>query len=438
MGVGDLLTKPGQVQYGDLLLGRGTAYRWATLTGWAELPALDSGTVLRAGAHGGIPGQLFAQTRTVGLSGMVVRSPAARIGGTVGALEAGTVPRETELPLAVWTDERGPLVVWARCVRRMLPVGKHYNSGTLVGGELEFVAADPRRYSPTEETSTGRLPIPEPGLYWDPVPDGSQQLDAATRAGLGPLGGWYAEQGTLSLSGDAVMFEVTAAGAIVVWPLPDTVGYPIAAGQTAQWDAESLPAGARLQLHWVDAAGALLSVADGVEGVPTLTGTAPAGAAGVRPVMAWAAVPSPARQWVGPSRLWVPAPDGYGLDWPLVFGAAGYSGGLAARNDGTADTHPVITFRGPVTRPALTNIDTGHVLEYDLPLAAGDTLTVDTAAGTVLLNGSASRIYTATGRSAPERTFALPPGPSDMTFRAAPGSDDPDASVTLRWRHAWW
>lgn len=293
MAAGDLVTRPGHVQYGELLFGPGTHYRWQSITGWEELPALDSGTVPRAGAHGAFPGLLLAQARTIGLSGLIVRAPRDQIGAVVGTLNAGTVPVEDERPFVAWLDERGPLLAYARAIRRAVPAGKSYRVGTITGGALEFEATDPRRYELAERTVSAGLPRPEPGL---------------------------------------------------VWP----------------------------------------------------------------------------------------------LTWPLVFGAPGSTGALSLANAGDAPAHPVVEFRGPVVRPSLTNLDTGDVLEYDLPLAAGDVLVVDTRNGTVTLNDTASRIYTATARSVPEATFVLPPGVTNLMFRSAPGSTDPAASATLRWRSAYW
>ncbi|MFD5591936.1 phage distal tail protein [Streptomyces asoensis] len=290
---GALVTQPGHVQYGDLLLGPGTAYRWRSLTGWGDLPALDSGSVQRSDAHGAFPGLLLAQSRTIGVDGLVVRAPAAQIGEVVGRLEAGTTPRVDEIPLVVWLDERGPLLSYARATRRAVPTTTGYRLGTIVGGAIEWVATDPRRYALAEQAATARLPAAEPGLVW-----------------------------------------------------------PVA--------------------------------------------------------------------------------------WPLDFGTPGSTGRVAVANVGNADTHPVVEFRGPVTAPSLTNITTGDVLEYDLPLAAGDVLVVDTLAGTVVLNGTASRIYAATTRSVPERTFTLAPGTTTLMFRAAPGSTDPAASVVVRYRAAYW
>ncbi|WP_406412055.1 phage tail family protein [Streptomyces halstedii] len=299
VAVGDLVTRPGHIQYGDLLLGPGTPYGWKNLTGWEDMPPLDSGTVPRAGAHGSYPGQLLSQSRTVGLDGLIVRAPRARIGTVVGALSAGTRPVVDELPLVVWLDERGPLLSWARAVRRAIPTGVGYRMGLVMGGAVQWEATDPRRYGLTEYAVPASLPVAEPGLDWQTDP--------------------------------------------------------------------------------------------------------------------------------GPERL----------DWELDFGAVGSAGGMSVNNDGDADTHPVIEFRGPVLRPSLTNLRTGDVLEYDLPLAAGDVLTVDTQAGTVMLNGAASRLYTVTARSTPEEQFTLGCGTTDLIFRAAPDSN-PAGTVLVRYRAAYW
>lgn len=305
MAAGDLITRPGQAQYGDLLLGAGTPYRWKTLTGWGDLPPLDSGTVNRSNAHGAYPGLLLAQSRTIGVDGLVVRAPRAQIGQVVGRLEAATAPRVDEIPLVIWQDERGPLLAYARAIRRAIPHDLGYRLGTITGAAIQWEATDPRRYELAERVASARLPAPEQGLDWH----------TDTETGLDD-----------------------------------------------------------------------------------------------------------------------------GLDWStgLAFGEPGSTGAVSAANVGSAEAHPIVEFRGPVVRPSVTNVTTGDALEYDLPLAAGDVLVVDTQAGTVVLNGTASRLYTATSRSVPEQTWTLPPGTTPLIFRAAPGSSNPAASVTLRWRSAYW
>ncbi|CAL9296851.1 phage distal tail protein [Streptomyces sp. SudanB25_2051] len=301
MAAGDRVTAPGHIQYGDeLLLGPGTPFRWRTLSGWEELPALDAGSVNRSDAHGSYPGRLLAQPRTITVDDMIVRAPASTIGATLRALNAATAVVDDELPLVVWLDDRGPLLAGARVVRRAVPVGLSYRVGTITGAAIQWEASDPRRYALVEQQVETRLPMPEAGLDW--------HLD----------------------------------------PGPEHLAYP------------------------------------------------------------------------------------------LIFGEPGSTGTVAALNEGDAITHPLITFRGPVALPSITNLRTGDVLEYDIELAADDTLLVDTAAGTVTLNRTASRLYTVTARSVPENTFTLTPGTASLAFRAAPGSEDPRASCSIRWRSAYW
>ncbi|WP_445396428.1 phage distal tail protein [Streptomyces sp. LE64] len=284
------VTRPGHVQYGDFLLGPGTPYRWRAITGWGDLPGLDSGTVPRPDAPGAYPGRLLAQARTIGLDGLMVRAPRARIGATVQALEDATVPRDDEIPLVAWLDERGPLLVHARAMRRLVPATLGYTVGLITGGAIEWEASDARRYAVDAEEVTLEPPAPESGL---------------------------------------------------VWP----------------------------------------------------------------------------------------------LTWPLNFGTPGASGTATLTNRGNAPTHPVIAFRGPMVLPTLTNTARGDALEYDLPLTEDDVLVVDTGAGTVTLNGTASRIGTATARSVPEQTFTLPPGPTPLVLRTSSGAG---GTCTIRYRHAYW
>ncbi|MER7464044.1 hypothetical protein [Streptomyces sp. NPDC097981] len=277
MAAGDRVTAPGHVQFGELLLGPYTAYRWKNLTGWEDSPGVDSGTVPRSDAHGAYPGRLLAQPRTITLDDIVIRTEPRRMGTAVRSLRAATALREDEQPLVVMLDDEPPLLCFARCLRRSIPVGVGgYAIGVVQGAALQFEATDPRRYSLIEQQAETRLPS----------------------SGL----------------------------------------------------------------------------------------------------------PSP----------------------------------LHAVNAGDAPSHPVITVRGPLSLPSLTNTGTGQVIEYDIDLGAADTLLVDTAAGTVTLNGNASALNTATARSALEQLYTLPPGPSSLLFRTAPGAADPRASVSVRWRAAYW
>ncbi len=305
MAMGDQVTAAGHVQIGNFLLGRGTPYRWVSLTGWEDLPAVDSGSVQKADGHGALLGGLLAQQRIVTLDGVMIRARAGEIGRAVQQLGAATALSDVEQPVVVQLDERGPLLMFARVTARSIPVGRGYTVGTVTGAAIQLTASDPRRYELLEQVARATLPAAEPGLDWH------------DEAGL-------------------------------------------------DWRTRN------------------------------------------------------------------------GRDDGLDFGPPGSTGALTVRNTGSAPAHPVIEFRGPVSTPSLANVATGDTLEYDLDLAAEDVLTVDTGEGTVTLNGSASRLYTATTRSLPEQGFALWPGTTDLAFRAAPGSSDPAANVAVRWRSAFW
>ncbi|MGW8768234.1 phage distal tail protein [Streptomyces sp. NPDC055815] len=125
-----------------------------------------------------------------------------------------------------------------------------------------------------------------------------------------------------------------------------------------------------------------------------------------------------------------------GLQWPLSWGQATSTGDAVAENTGSAAAHPLITFRGPCSMPTVTERVSRRRLRYAIDLAAGDELVVDTANGTVMLNGTASRRHTAMADSSPEELFVLEPGRTELAFR--PDGATPEAVMTVRWRSAEW
>ncbi|MFE4260306.1 phage distal tail protein [Streptomyces sp. NPDC056883] len=137
--------------------------------------------------------------------------------------------------------------------------------------------------------------------------------------------------------------------------------------------------------------------------------------------------------------VFAPEPES-GLTWPLVWplkwGTASRTGDASADNDGSAPSHPVITFRGPCGTPSVTERISRRRLRYAIDLAAGDELVVDTGAGTVTLNGNASRRHTATADSSPEELFTFEPGRAELSFR--PDTAAPGALMSVRWRNAEW
>lgn len=119
------------------------------------------------------------------------------------------------------------------------------------------------------------------------------------------------------------------------------------------------------------------------------------------------------------------------LTAPITAGG-GVASAVTALNIGTAPTPVILDIAGPVTNPTVTHDQTGSVLRWGGMVVAGDVLRWDTDVRTVSLGGS-SRRSSVIGRPG---WFALAPGANSIRFSAA--STDPAASLTARWRPAWW
>lgn len=290
---GELITRNGQVQWGDLLMGDGTTYRWRALTGWDDMPGLDSGNVPRASRHGSWSGRSWAQERVVGFQGAL--RPESReqyVAMKVALRSATAVPEsEVESPLVVRTHDE-TLLAFGKPTLRILPNDLAYGAGVLVPFTIGWVCSDPRRYDVLQQNLTVGAPAPGTGL---------------------------------------------------VFP----------------------------------------------------------------------------------------------LTFPLSFGTVGSSGTGTATNTGSAPTHPVLVITGPVVRPLIVNSTTGAALEFDITLVAGEQLVIDTSAGTVLLGGTGSRLYTLTDIAVPVESFVLARGDNALSLRGL-SFPAPGASLGVTWRSASW
>lgn len=114
----------------------------------------------------------------------------------------------------------------------------------------------------------------------------------------------------------------------------------------------------------------------------------------------------------------MPSDTDDGLDYPLVYpldyGVAMLQSDLIINNLGNAPTSMILNFSGPATNPTLVNTTTGKQLGFNIVLTGSDVLTVNTRTGTVLLNGSADRLYTRDITSSPILSFYLKPGENEM------------------------
>lgn len=125
---------------------------------------------------------------------------------------------------------------------------------------------------------------------------------------------------------------------------------------------------------------------------------------------------------------------GFGFSLEFSFGFGGTSGttdGANVTNNGNRPTPATLSIVGPVTNPQVINDAVSKTLTFNIDLASSDTLTVDLAAHTVLLNGVTNR------RDILQEPnwFLLEAGINFIRFRGTAGSAP--AALTVRHRSAY-
>lgn len=117
--------------------------------------------------------------------------------------------------------------------------------------------------------------------------------------------------------------------------------------------------------------------------------------------------------------------------FPLTFATIIDGGTLIATNAGNKSTFPTTIFMGEVSNPVVTNLTTGVTMSFQIDLALGDQLIIDSALRTVKLNGS-DRAAAIIGN----RFLQLVPGQNTLFFTSANFSNT--GTMSLSFRSAWW
>lgn len=146
-----LVTGPGQVRYGDTLMGSATPAGWVELVGWRDLPQLDVDDEPRPQSHGDYPGSVLAQSAIPTFSFLLRGLPDAKA-LALAAIERATRPDGVDRPLIV-NDGTGATYRMARVIGRTIPQEKHFQHAPLACS-VQWKCADPRRYSLTERVAT--------------------------------------------------------------------------------------------------------------------------------------------------------------------------------------------------------------------------------------------------------------------------------------------
>lgn len=116
----------------------------------------------------------------------------------------------------------------------------------------------------------------------------------------------------------------------------------------------------------------------------------------------------------------------------LDFGESGSPGTVTLENVGTADTAPVFTISGYAPGFTITEVASGARLIYTDTVAAGQTLVINAADGSVLLDGYADR-----SPYLIRREWTRVPGKTRQTYLFE-STDNVGASLTLGVTPAWW
>ena len=160
------LSADGQIGFNGLVFGNGTPYLIAEtgITGWEDLPGFDTADAPRSGDHGSWPGPRYAQPRVV--TATVWLNPASKADtSALGALRAATPLDATEQWLAVQLHGE-TLISPVRVNQRVVPTDRQLALYGVAKASLQFIATDPRRYTPAVQAAASTVPQPESGLVW--------------------------------------------------------------------------------------------------------------------------------------------------------------------------------------------------------------------------------------------------------------------------------
>lgn len=155
---GGLITADGQLEYKGYLLGDDETTFMTQITGWDDLPGVDSGNALRANAHGGWAGKKLAGQRIITWEGRFSPALPGLWAEKLKELRSAlTLPRGTEEePIVIRSHDETKLVFGA-VVQRAIPMDRSYG---YYGAKLsvQFECSDPRKYSLGENVWNLELP----------------------------------------------------------------------------------------------------------------------------------------------------------------------------------------------------------------------------------------------------------------------------------------
>ena len=134
-------------------------------------------------------------------------------------------------------------------------------------------------------------------------------------------------------------------------------------------------------------------------------------------------------------------PAGGGATYPVIYPityAPVTGGNVTVTNSGNSYMSPLVTFNGPLTTPFINNLTTGQVFKINVALIAGDTMVVDMASKTMLLNGNNGLQYFDSNNSwisLAGISIANPSGQNIISLGSSLSSDS--GNVVIASRNSW-
>jgi len=120
--------------------------------------------------------------------------------------------------------------------------------------------------------------------------------------------------------------------------------------------------------------------------------------------------------------------------FPLTLSSSEVFADVSVNNDGDVETWPSWTIVGPGSGLVLRNLTTGKVLSLTATLAAGDTVTIDTAPGVkTVVDAAGANLYS--GLSSISSLWSLARGANRVHVELTGASAD--SSVTMQYQRRW-
>jgi hypothetical protein len=178
---GELITGDGQLEFNGYLLGDDVTTFMTSLTGWEDLPPIDSSNTVKPASHGAWPGKKLANQRILTWNGRFAPEDFSTWNDLLDDLKAAfNIPVGTEeFTIAVRTRNVTKIVFGAVTARAMpMDYSYSYYGANIT---IQFECSDPRKYSTGENTVFISMPSDtDDGLDYPldyPLDYGADQLE---------------------------------------------------------------------------------------------------------------------------------------------------------------------------------------------------------------------------------------------------------------------